>query len=159
MEMKKAWIWILIIVVVIVLGYLGRNKIRALYSGAYGSASLPSYTTTSPTVPTATGSIITTKSGTKGSYLVGSNGMTLYVFDNDTKGVSTCSGSCAGIWPAYTTSTVPAKLPTGVTTAAATNGSMQFVYKGRPLYYYSGDVQVGDMNGDGIGGIWHIAKP
>jgi len=85
--------------------------------------------------------------------------MTLYVFDNDTKGVSTCTGTCAGIWPAYVTSTVPTNLPTGVTTAAGPTGSMQFVYKGRPLYYYSGDQVPGDMTGDGINGTWHVAKP
>jgi predicted lipoprotein with Yx(FWY)xxD motif len=157
--MKKAWIWVVIIIIVLVLGYLGRHQIKALFAG-YPAPSSSSYTApATSTTGSVSGNIITTMSGPKGSYLVGSNGMTLYVFDNDTKGVSTCTGSCAGIWPAYTTSSVPAQLPTGITTAVATNGSMQFVYKGRPLYYYSGDQAVGDMNGDGIMGIWHIAKP
>lgn len=158
--MKKAWVWILIIVVVLVLGYLGRHRIQAMFSGAYGTSSVPSYTGSSTTTsPVVSGNIISTMSGAKGNYLVGASGMTLYVFDNDTKGVSTCTGSCAGVWPAYTTASVPATLPTGITTAAGPTGSMQFVYKGRPLYYYSGDQVPGDMTGDGIMGIWHVAKP
>lgn len=157
--MKRGWVWILIIIVIVILGYLGRHQINALFAG-YSAPSQSSYTSpVTSTTGSASGNIISTMSGSKGNYLVGSNGMTLYVFDNDTKGVSTCTGSCAGIWPAYTTSTAPATLPTGITTASATNGSTQFVYKGRPLYYYSGDQVVGDMNGDGIMGIWHIAKP
>ena len=29
------------------------------------------------------------------------NGMTLYVFDKDTAGVSTCYDACSAMWPAY----------------------------------------------------------
>jgi predicted lipoprotein with Yx(FWY)xxD motif len=30
---------------------------------------------------------------------------------------------------------------------------------GKPLYRYAGDAQAGDVNGDGVGGVWHVAKP
>jgi predicted lipoprotein with Yx(FWY)xxD motif len=28
-----------------------------------------------------------------------------------------------------------------------------------PLYYYSGDKNIGEINGDGIEGVWHLVKP
>lgn len=34
-----------------------------------------------------------------GDILVGSNGLTLYIFDRDTEGVSNCSGGCLNAWP------------------------------------------------------------
>jgi predicted lipoprotein with Yx(FWY)xxD motif len=37
-----------------------------------------------------------------GSFLVGPNGMTLYMFTDDTAGVSNCSGDCLANWPALT---------------------------------------------------------
>jgi hypothetical protein len=38
---------------------------------------------------------------------------------------------------------------------------MQVAYKGLPLYRFSGDVNAGAANGDGInsfGGVWHVVK-
>ncbi len=157
--MKKTWIWVAVIVIVLVLGYMGLKK-AGLYSGNYGTSSAPTYTSATPvTTPRAGSSIITTQSGAKGNYLTGASGMTLYIFDKDTTGVSNCSGSCAGLWPPYVTASVPATLPTGIATITKSDGSIQFTYKGMPLYYYTGDTLVGDLNGDGVGGIWHLAKP
>lgn len=31
--------------------------------------------------------------------------------------------------------------------------------KNLPLYYYALDQKAGDLNGDGVGGIWHLVKP
>jgi predicted lipoprotein with Yx(FWY)xxD motif len=33
------------------------------------------------------------------------------------------------------------------------------VYNGQPLYYWSRDKVPGDVTGDGIGGIWSVARP
>jgi len=38
----------------------------------------------------------------KGKALVNAQGMTLYVFDRDTAGKSTCNGPCAQNWPPRT---------------------------------------------------------
>ena len=159
--MKKTWIWIITVVVILVLGYLAIKMYGgSAYSGVSGTTSTPSYTSTSPTAsPVAGGAIISTQTGAKGSYLVGANGMSLYTFDNDSVGVSNCTGSCAGLWPPYITPSVPTNLPTGISTITRSDGTIQYTYKGRPLYYYSGDTQPGDINGDGVGGIWHLAKP
>lgn len=53
----------------------------------------------------------------------------------------------------------PTTLPANVTIITRSDGSMQFAYKGTPLYYYSGDTKAGDTNGDGFNGIWHIVTP
>jgi predicted lipoprotein with Yx(FWY)xxD motif len=38
------------------------------------------------------------------------------------------------------------------------DGTQQWTYKNKPLYTWSGDIEQGDMNGDGLGGVWHVAK-
>jgi len=35
---------------------------------------------------------------------------------------------------------------------------MQWAKDGAPLYFWIGDSATGDTNGDGVGGVWHIAK-
>jgi predicted lipoprotein with Yx(FWY)xxD motif len=39
------------------------------------------------------------------------------------------------------------------------DGSLQVTYNGYPLYTYTGDINPGDANGDGLAGIWSLAKP
>ena len=48
---------------------------------------------------------------------------------------------------------------TDITTITRADGNKQTVYKGWPLYYFSGDVYKTDINGDGSGGTWFVAKP
>ena len=38
------------------------------------------------------------------------------------------------------------------------DGSLQWTYRDRPLYFYVGDKKTGDKTGDGIGGKWHIVS-
>ena len=38
------------------------------------------------------------------------------------------------------------------------DGSSQTTYRGWPLYYFTNDNQAGDVNGDGAGGLWLVAK-
>jgi predicted lipoprotein with Yx(FWY)xxD motif len=35
---------------------------------------------------------------------------------------------------------------------------MQWAYNGRPLYLWQKDKKPGDVTGDGVGGVWHVAK-
>ena len=40
------------------------------------------------------------------------------------------------------------------------DGSKQWAYKGRPLYYWAQDAKPGDKSGDGkLDGQWHAAQP
>lgn len=90
--------------------------------------------------------------------------MTLYFFARDRPGSgnSTCAGKCATIWPVfYTNSPVvsPPLAASDFTVITRDDGTPQTSYKGWPLYYYQGDVNAGDMKGEGITGNWFVAKP
>lgn len=94
----------------------------------------------------------------KGKALVNGDGMTLYTFDNDTKGKSNCNGQCANLW-----------LPLIATTDASdggdfslitrSDGRKQWAYKGKPLYSWTKDTKPGDTTGDGVNNVWHLAVP
>ena len=91
--------------------------------------------------------------------LKASNGMTLYTYDKDTKGVSNCTGACATAWPPYTVSgTAPSPMPAHLGTITRADGSTQYTWDGMPLYYYVKDKDSGDTYGDGVGGVWHVVK-
>lgn len=44
-------------------------------------------------------------------------------------------------------------------TAVRSDGTAQVTYKGMPLYYYAGDTQSGETNGQGIDGAWFVVAP
>ena len=94
----------------------------------------------------------------KGEVLTDARGMTLYVFDVDKRGTSSCYGSCAETWRPLKVekSTVPQRQFSVVLRKDGTN---QLSYKGRPLYTWWKDNAPGDINGDGFRDSWHIAKP
>ena len=49
--------------------------------------------------------------------------------------------------------------PAAFTLITREGGAKQWAYKGKPLYLFSGDVNPNDTNGDGVNGVWHIARP
>lgn len=94
-----------------------------------------------------------------GAYVTDSKGMTLYTFDKDTKNTSNCTGTCLQNWPPYLVSGTPAStLPDHLGTMKRTDGTIQYTWDSLPLYYYVGDKKAGDAMGDGVGGVWHVAK-
>ena len=73
------------------------------------------------------------------------------------------SSQCADNWPALTLAG-GAKLAIGAGltesdfgTITWADGTTQVTFKDVPLYYFAGDQAAGDKNGDGVGGIWHLA--
>ena len=104
--------------------------------------------------------IYLTKSDSKnGSYLTDFAGMTLYTFDKDSKGVSNCTGACVSVWKPYTSgATSQGTFPKDITIVKRVDGIVQFSYKNAPLYYNSSDSRSGDVNGNGVTGVWHIVK-
>ncbi len=103
---------------------------------------------------------MSTASTSLGTIVVDGSGMTLYVFDKDAahSGTSTCVGNCAATWPAVTTTSTPTA--TGVTGKLGTiprpDGTTQVTLDGLPLYRYAADSAAGDVNGQGVGGIWWV---
>lgn len=95
----------------------------------------------------------------KGKTLVDPNGMTLYTFDRDTvAGKSNCNGKCAANWPPFAAA-ASATTMSNWTVVARNDGSKQWAYKGKPLYRWMEDKQPGDVLGDGVNSVWHVAAP
>ena len=89
--------------------------------------------------------------------LTAGNGMTLYTFDNDRAGVSNCYDGCAGSWPPFIAAAGAAMPGEGWSTVERRDGTLQWAKNGAPLYFWVGDSAPGDMTGDGVGGVWHVA--
>lgn len=86
-------------------------------------------------------------------------GFTLYVLDNDLNAEtgSVCNDACAAKWPPLIVNDPVVNGVNDLATIERNDGSLQATYKGRPLYFFSGDKQTGDMNGEGVSNIWWVA--
>lgn len=91
-------------------------------------------------------------------HFVDANGATLYTYDKDPEDKSVCRNNCAKNWP-------PALADEDDTASGdwtfveSHDGKRQWAYKGKPLYLFAKDTKPGDINGDGVGRVWHLAKP
>jgi predicted lipoprotein with Yx(FWY)xxD motif len=101
-----------------------------------------------------------------GDLLTDGQGRVLYLFEADRGTSSMCANDCASVWPALTTNGGP-QAGTGASaaligTAPRGDGQTQLTYGGHPLYYYVGDNNPGDTNGEGLnqfGGGWDVVSP
>lgn len=107
----------------------------------------------------------TTMTSSQGEVLADGEGNILYYFTPDVEGNSTCEGDCIGAWPVFHVEALDPDEglePADFGTTTRPDGSSQTTYLGWPLYYFSGDQQPGDVNGEAIesfGGFWYVAKP
>ncbi|MDB9733185.1 fasciclin domain-containing protein [Porticoccaceae bacterium] len=96
--------------------------------------------------------------------LVGGNnstnpGFTLYAFDSDLGSVgSTCNDSCATSWPPVLVTDGEVANISGLSLVTRDDGSSQAAYKGRPLYFYSGDTEASDTSGQSVSGWWKVGQ-
>ena len=100
-----------------------------------------------------------TEDPTLGNILVDGNGFTLYLFDNDTEGVSNCSGGCLAAWPPLLTEYPPAAkkgVEATLGTTTREDGTMQVTVNGFPVYYWQNDAEAGDTLGQGVNDIWWV---
>ncbi len=103
------------------------------------------------------------QNATLGQFLTDSAGMTLYVYENDTTNISSCTDTCAQNWPPLVIQGDPAA-GTGVDgslldTTERADGTMQVTYNEHPLYHYGQDKNPGDTNGQGFKELWHVISP
>ena len=133
---------------------------------ATGGQGAPTTAAAAVTTTAAARPTVATANSSLGTIFVDGAGKTLYTWDRDSGGQSSCTGNCAVTWP-------PLMLPAGTTAPVAGPGvslltvvarpddatKMQVLWDGKPLYYYAGDTAPGDVKGDGVGGTWHVAKP
>jgi predicted lipoprotein with Yx(FWY)xxD motif len=90
--------------------------------------------------------------------LTGPNGMTLYTFDKDPAGKSVCNGPCATNWPPLAAA-AGASAGGDWSVVTRDDGSRQWAYKGKPVYFWVKDQKAGDRTGDGFNGVWRLARP
>ena len=89
--------------------------------------------------------------------LASKDGKTLYTFTKDAAGKSNCNGGCATAWPPFVVAN--AALAGGdFSIVTRDDGTMQWAFKGQPLYFFAGDTKPGEMNGEGSGGVWFVVK-
>jgi predicted lipoprotein with Yx(FWY)xxD motif len=119
-------------------------------------------TTTGPE-PSQGGEAVSVASTDFGDALVEEESRSLYIFvpDQDANGTPTCYDDCAKAWPALEG---PVSAGEGVDesllgTVERTDGIQQATYNDLPLYYFSGDAAAGDVNGQGLFGVWWIVDP
>jgi predicted lipoprotein with Yx(FWY)xxD motif len=96
-----------------------------------------------------------------GEILVDGEGMSLYRFDPDEQGESTCYDDCEATWPPLEG---PVTAGEGVDESLIgeterTDGTVQATYDSWPLYYYGPDSAAGDVTGQGVGEVWWVLAP
>jgi predicted lipoprotein with Yx(FWY)xxD motif len=132
----------------------------ALLAAPAGSAPAAAQATEAPRLT------LTARSSRFGRVLFDGRGFVLYAFTRDPRGRSACYGACAAAWPPYVVTGRPKAGP-GVTarllgTTRRRDGSLQVTYAGRPLYYYVGDREPGQIlcqNVPEFGGLWLVVRP
>ena len=86
-------------------------------------------------------------------------GFTLYAFDSDLGSAgSTCNDSCATSWPPVLVTDGEVANISGLSLMTRDDGSSQAAYKGRPLYFYSGDTEASDTSGQSVSGWWKVGQ-
>lgn len=158
---KVAWVGLVVVMIVVGVGaglvYVLKNKPTPSPVPETVVVASPS-----PVAAVVNNDLIKTQTNSKGDFLTDPKGITLYTYDKDTPNISNCYAGCAKAWPPYLqkqptpTSTI---LPADFDTTKRTDGKVMYTYKGWPLYYYTKDVSPGDVTGDGVEEIWHLAKP
>lgn len=92
--------------------------------------------------------------------LVDKSGMTVYTFDQDkaNSGKSVCNDACAKNWPPVEAS-ADAKPDGDYSLVKRDDGTMQWAYRGMPLYTFVKDTKPGDKKGDNVKSVWHVVEP
>lgn len=89
--------------------------------------------------------------------LTARDGRTLYTFDKDSAGKSVCNEACSVAWPAFAVAD-PSLAGGDFSILRRDDGSAQWAFRGKPLYFFAGDARPGTANGDGQGGVWHALR-
>ena len=155
---------------------LSAFALAALLSGCGGSATTTTSTPAAPATsastpaespsPTASASaaVLTVAESKAGQIVVADKGLSVYYFTKNTKdsGTSACTGDCLVAWPPVTTTSATPTVE-GVTgtigTIQTADGKMQVTINGMPIYYSAKDQGPGDINGQGVGGVWYLVSP
>lgn len=92
-----------------------------------------------------------------GTVLVTDEGFTLYRFEEDMPGASSCTDGCEEVWPAFHAEdlvTGEGLDPSLFGEIERDGGGRQTTYLGWPLYTYTGDTAPGEAAGQGMNDLW-----
>lgn len=168
---RNVWIVVGIIIVLIIGWFLLRQAPTDTETPGTTGTSTDQTSTGTPSGTTSTTGATTSdyhdniylvRTSTSGvAYIADFAGMTLYTYDRDTTGVSNCTtATCTANFRPYSSgATGQGTLPNNIGVITRPDGSKQFTWKGKPLYYYSGDQNPGDMRGDNVDKAWHLIRP
>lgn len=118
-------------------------------------------TTSSPGTPGVETSGLGVQMTELGTILSAADGRSLYLFDPDDQGESTCVDACAASWPPLLTAGGELQLddaldPDLLGTTTRPDGGTQLTYDGWPLYLWAGDAAAGDTAGQGVNDVWWV---
>jgi predicted lipoprotein with Yx(FWY)xxD motif len=124
---------------------------------------------TAETTPSSQGrshpATVVVRESAYGPILFDGRGFALYAFTRDRPGVSVCEEDCASAWPPYlaqgSLGAAPGTRRSLLGRTARPDGRMQVTYGGRPLYYYVGDREPGQVlcqNVVEFGGTWLVLR-
>ena len=143
-------------------GSSGKSTTAASQPTTAANQSSHAPATTTSAAPTV---LITTKQGKLGTILAyWPKRLTVYLFEADNGGASSCSGECASLWPAVSGHPQASgqAVPSHLGTITRADGTTQVTYNGHPLYLYSRDKDDGDAYGQGLksfGASWYVVAP
>jgi predicted lipoprotein with Yx(FWY)xxD motif len=136
------------------------------------SSKTSSPTTTAATTPTTTATttagggtaakttVALATSAKYGKILVNSDGMTLYVDENDKPGKPACTGACLQAWPPVVAPATPTAgagvTATKFSSITLSDGTKQLTVNGSPLYLWQGDKAAGDVTGQDVNGFYAV---
>lgn len=136
---------------------------------AYDGAGYPIVKETTTTLPNTQNGIplgptlMTLHKTPYGTVLATTAGLTLYMRVGDSQVHSGCYSICTTVWYPWVTNGAPQAtggiLPAYIGVLTSTENTEQVAYDGHPLYSYSGDHAPGQINGEGLGGIWYAMTP
>ena len=100
---------------------------------------------------------ISTVKTSYGRVLSSPAGRVMYLYTEDTKNVSNCSGGCQFAWPPVKSSGAPVAGPHVSAKHLGLTKSGQVTYYGHPLYYYVRDRKPKQVTGQGTErGTWWV---
>ncbi|GGX55034.1 COG4315 family predicted lipoprotein [Saccharospirillum salsuginis] len=100
---------------------------------------------------------VETRDTSLGTILTDEDGMTLYLYTRDDKGVSNCYDRCAQNWPPLEASS-NAQGAGKFSVIERRDGTHQWAYEGDPLYLWVNDQEPGDVTGQGVGDVWFVIE-
>ncbi|USQ76150.1 COG4315 family predicted lipoprotein [Ornithinimicrobium cryptoxanthini] len=104
------------------------------------------------------GPIVATADTDLGTILVDGEGMTLYLFTQDSPNTSVCMDDCLVAWPILEgePSAGDGADDSKLGSFERADGTVQATYDGWPLYYFAQDQAPGDTTGQAVNDVWWV---